>query len=144
MPSEIKLVILNPKTLRAGLVQSCSTTFQLWKTLSDTYEKKVVVAKIYLIYRLYNFPIKESDSVRAHINKYESINSQLSAQGMTIEEEMRAHVLVYSLPPSWETFVIIMCNESGVVLQYFEAKESILTKPLGENRLYTIQQMTPI
>ena len=30
-------------------VQSCSTTFELWKTLSDTYEKKVVVTKIYLI-----------------------------------------------------------------------------------------------
>ena len=30
-------------------VQSCSTAFQLWKTLSDTYEKKVAATKIYLI-----------------------------------------------------------------------------------------------
>ena len=31
------------------IVQSCSTTFELWKTLSDTYEKKVAATKIYLI-----------------------------------------------------------------------------------------------
>ena len=36
------------------MVQSCSTAFQLWKTLSDTYEKKVAATKIYLIRCLYN------------------------------------------------------------------------------------------
>ena len=35
-------------------VQSCLTAFELWKTLSDTYEKKVVATKIYLIRCLYN------------------------------------------------------------------------------------------
>ena len=31
------------------IVQSCSTAFELWKTLSDTYVKKVAATKIYLI-----------------------------------------------------------------------------------------------
>ena len=44
-------------------MQSCSTTFELWKTLSDTYEKKVAATKMYLIRRLYNLRMKESDSV---------------------------------------------------------------------------------
>ena len=44
-------------------VQSCSTAFQLWKTLSNTYEKKITAMKIFLIRRLYNLQIKESDSV---------------------------------------------------------------------------------
>ena len=35
-------------------LQSCSTTFELWKRLSDTYEKKVAATKIYLIRPLYN------------------------------------------------------------------------------------------
>jgi hypothetical protein len=30
-------------------VQACTTTRELWKTLSDTYEKKVAATKIYLI-----------------------------------------------------------------------------------------------
>ena len=45
------------------ILQLCSRTFELWKTLSDTYEKKVVATKIYLIRRLYNLRMKESDSV---------------------------------------------------------------------------------
>ena len=85
-------------------VQSCSTTFKLWKTLSDTYEKKVVAIKIYLIRRLYNLRMKEFDSVQTHLNKYESLSSQISAQGKTIKDELRAMLLMSSLPSSWETF----------------------------------------
>ena len=44
-------------------VQSCTTTFELWKKLSETYEKKVTSTKMYLIRRLYNLRMKESDSV---------------------------------------------------------------------------------
>jgi hypothetical protein len=49
-------------------VRSCMTTKELWKTLSDTYGKKVAATKIYLIRRLYNLQMKESDSITAHQN----------------------------------------------------------------------------
>jgi hypothetical protein len=52
-------------------VQSCMTAKELWKTLLDTYEKKLAAMKIYLIRRLYNLRIKESDSIMAHLNDYE-------------------------------------------------------------------------
>ena len=67
------------------IVQTCSTTFELWNTLSNTYEKKVAATKIYLIWRLYNLQMKESDSVQTHLNEYESLSSQISAQGTTVE-----------------------------------------------------------
>jgi hypothetical protein len=66
-------------------VQSCTTAKDLWKTLSDTYEKKVAATEIYLIRRLYNLRMKESNSITTHLNEYEGVISQLSAQGMTIE-----------------------------------------------------------
>ena len=44
-------------------VQSCLTSFELWKTLSNTYEKKVAATKIYLVRCLYNLRMKGSDSV---------------------------------------------------------------------------------
>ena len=47
-------------------VQSCSIAFELWKTLSETYEMKVASTKMYLIRRLYNLRMKESDSI--HLN----------------------------------------------------------------------------
>ena len=42
-------------------------TFELWKTLLNTYKKKIAATKIYLIWHLYNLWIKESDFVQAHI-----------------------------------------------------------------------------
>ena len=86
-------------------VQSCSTAFELWKTLSETYEKKVASTKMYLIRRLYNLRMKESDSVQAHLNEYESLSSQISSQGTKIEDELKAMILMSSLPSSWETVV---------------------------------------
>mgnify|MGYP000238107944 CR=1 FL=1 len=45
-------------------VQSCTTAFELWKKLSETYEKKVASTKMYLIRCLYNLRMKESDRFR--------------------------------------------------------------------------------
>jgi hypothetical protein len=81
-------------------VQACTTAKELWKTLSDTYGKKVAATKIYLIRHLYNLRMKESDSITAHLNDYKGLISQLSAQGMTIDDELKALLLMSSLPPS--------------------------------------------
>ena len=86
-------------------LQSCSTTFELWKTLSKTYEKKVASTKMYLIWLLYNLRMKKSDLVQAHLNEYESLSSQILSQGTPIEDELRAMILMNSLLSSWETFV---------------------------------------
>ena len=109
-------------------VKPCSTTFQLWKTLSDTYEKKVATTKTYLIRRLYNPRMKESDSVQTHLNEYKSLSSQISAQGTTIEDELRAMLFMSSLPLSWETFVTTVCNASTAAVKYSEVTSAILTE----------------
>ena len=91
-------------------IQSCFMTFQFWNILSNTYEKNVAATKIYLIQRLYNLRMKELDSIQTHLNEYESINSQISAQGMMIQDKLKALLLMSSLPPSWEIIVTIVCN----------------------------------
>ena len=87
-----------------------------------------VVATIYLIRRLYNLRMKESDSVQAHLNDYESINSQISAQGMTINDELKALLFMSNLPPSWETFVTPVCDTLVIVVKYSKIMSSILSK----------------
>jgi hypothetical protein len=128
-------------------VQACMTAKELWKTLSDTYEKKVAATKIYLIRRLYNLRMKESDSITAHLIDYEGIISQLSAQGMTIDDELKALLLMSSLPPSWETFVTTVCNASATAVKYSETTSSILSEDArrktfvqnSANEVYTVQ-----
>jgi hypothetical protein len=108
------------------MVQVCMTARELCKTLSNTYEKKVAATKIYLIQCLYNLRMKESDSITAHLNEYEGIISQLSAQGMMIDDELKALLLMSSLPPSWETFITTVCNTSATTVKYSETTSSIL------------------
>ena len=82
------------------------------------YEKKVASTKMYRIRRLYNLRMKESDFVQAHLNKYESLSSQISSQGTTMS----------SLPSSWETFVTTVCNASTTTIKYSEVTSAILTE----------------
>jgi hypothetical protein len=72
--------------------------------------------------------MKESDSITAHLNDYEGIISQLSAQGMMIDDELKARLLMSTLPPSWETFVTTVCNASAAAVKYSETTRSILSE----------------
>jgi hypothetical protein len=91
--------------------------------------------------------MKESDSITAHLNDYEGIISQLSAQGMTIDNELKALLLMSSLPPSWETFVTTVCNASATAVKYSETTSSILSENArrktfvqnSANEAYTVQ-----
>jgi hypothetical protein len=129
------------------MVQACTTAKELWKTLSDRYEKKVATMKIYFIRHLYNLQMKESDSITAHLNDYEGIISQLSSQGMTIDNELKALLLMSSLLPSWETFVTTVCNTSATEVKYSETMSSILSEDArrktfvqtSANEAYTVQ-----
>ena len=83
---------------------------------------------MYLIRRLYNLRMKESNSVQAHLNKHENLSSQISSQGTTIQDELRAMILMSSLPSSWETFITTVCNASTTVVKYSEVTTAILTE----------------
>jgi hypothetical protein len=72
--------------------------------------------------------MKESDSITAHLIDYEGIISQLSAQGMTIDDELKALLLMSSLPPSWETFVTTVCKVLATAVKYSETTSSILSE----------------
>ena len=70
---------------------------------------------------LYNLRVKESDSDRTHLSEYES-------QRTTIEDELRAMLLMSSLPFSWETFITTVCNASTTAIKYSKVTSAILTK----------------
>ena len=48
--------------------------------------------------------------------QYESLSSQIFSEGTTIVDELRAMILMSSLPSSWETFVTTVCNTSTTVI----------------------------
>ena len=69
---------------------------------------------------------------------------------MTIEDELRAMLLMSSLPSSWETFVTIVCNALTTVVKYSEVTSAILTEAArrnsfakdSANKVYVVQSST--
>ena len=51
----------------------------------------------------------------------------------TIEDELRAMILMSSLHSSWETFVTTACNASTTAIKYFEVTSAILTEAARRN-----------
>ena len=94
--------------------------------------------------------MEESDSVQVHLNEYKSLSSQISAQGTTIKDKLKAMLLMSRLPPSWETFVTTMCNASTAAVKYSEVTSAILTKAAqrksfakdSTNEAYVVQGST--
>jgi hypothetical protein len=60
---------------------------------------------------------KERTLIADHVNEFHGIINQLSSLGITFEDEVRALLLLGSLPDNWETFEVTVLNfaPNGVV-----------------------------
>ena len=86
------------------------TTSDLLKALSNMYEKPSTMNKVYLMRRLFNLQMSEGESVARHINELNMITSQLSSVDINFEDEIKALILMSSLPESWDTVVAAISN----------------------------------
>ena len=75
-----ELDALARSTIRLDLVESvyftvleCATAYVTRHKLINTYEKDTASNKVFLMRKLYNLRMKESSSVAAHINKFDSL-----------------------------------------------------------------------
>lgn len=94
-------------------VKDEKTTAGLMKTLSSMYEKPSAVNKVYLMRRLFDLKMNDGGSAAEHMNEFNSILGQLSSVGIDFEDEIRALILLSSLPMSWETVVAAISNSTG-------------------------------
>ena len=84
------------------------TTSHLLKALSNMYRKLsalLAMNKVYLMRKLFNLQMSEGGSVASHINRFNMIVSQLSSVEINFEDEIKALILMSTLPESWDTIV---------------------------------------
>ena len=89
------------------------TTANLMKALSNMYKKLFTSNKVYLMCHLFNLKMVEGASVTDHINEFNVITTQLSSVEITFEDEVKALVLLSSLPESWSATVTAVSSSSG-------------------------------
>ena len=71
------------------------------------YEKPSAMNKVYLMRRFFNLQMSETGSVSDHINEFNMIVSQLNSVDINFEDEIKALILMSSLPESWDTVVTL-------------------------------------
>jgi len=76
------------------------STARLMEALSGMYEKPSANNKVHLMKKLFNLKMTESTSVTQHLNNYNTITNQLSSVEIEFDDEIRALILLASLPSS--------------------------------------------
>ncbi|GJZ50990.1 hypothetical protein Tco_0605505 [Tanacetum coccineum] len=90
-----------------------NTTYDLFKALSNMYEKPSASNKVFLIRQLVNTKMKEGASVAEHVNEFNSILSRLMSVDIKLDDEVQALLLLSSLPESWSGTVTAVSGSTG-------------------------------
>ena len=94
------VIRLNLSRLVVHNVVKEKTTVDLMKALTSMYEKPLANKKVYLMKNLFNLKKAEGTPIVPHLNEFNTITNQLSMMGIEFDDEVRALILLASLPKS--------------------------------------------
>ena len=72
----------------------------LINSLAKLYEKPSTSNKVFLMKRLFNMKMSEGGSIIDHLNDFNTVTNQLSYVGVNFDDEVRALLILCSLPES--------------------------------------------
>nr|CAN78199.1 hypothetical protein VITISV_041785 [Vitis vinifera] len=107
------------------------TTADLMKALSGMYEKLSANNKVHLMKKLLNLKMVENASIAQHLNEFNTITNQLSSIEIDFDDEIRALIVLASLPNSWEAMMMVVSNSTGKEkLKYNDIRDLILAEEI--------------
>ncbi|RVW19901.1 Retrovirus-related Pol polyprotein from transposon TNT 1-94 [Vitis vinifera] len=107
------------------------TTADLMKALSGMYEKSSANNKVHLMKKLFNLKMTENALVAQHLNEFNAITNQLSSVEIDFDDEIRALIVLASLPNSWEAMRMAVSNSMGKEkLKYNDIRDLILAEEI--------------
>jgi hypothetical protein len=86
------------------------TMKELMDTLDKLYEKPSASNKVFLMKRLFNMKMSEGGSVADHLNEFNMVPNQLSSVKVDFDDEVRALLILCSLPERWNGLVMAVSN----------------------------------
>ena len=104
------------------------TTADLMKALSSMYEKPSANNKVHLMKKLFNLKMVEGTLVAQHLNEFNTITSQSSSVEIDFDDEIRALIVLASLPNSWKAMKMVVSNFAVKSKLKYDIRDFILSE----------------
>ena len=109
---------------------------QLWEKLCGLYEQKSATSQVYWLKQLVDLKMKEGTAMLSHLNDFNTIFSNLSAQDVEFEDSVKALFLLITLPESWDIFCTAISNSAPAGgLTATNVESSLLTEEVNRKNL---------
>ncbi|PKI41933.1 hypothetical protein CRG98_037683 [Punica granatum] len=107
------------------------TTKGILQVLADMYEKPSTANKVHLMRRLFNLKMSESTVVTEHLNEFNLITAQLTSVDIDFDDEVRALILLSSLPKIRSgTVTAISASTGKEKLKFDEVRDLIVSEEI--------------
>nr|KYP32301.1 Retrovirus-related Pol polyprotein from transposon TNT 1-94 [Cajanus cajan] len=106
-------IILSLSRNVAYHVKGAKSTKEVLQTLADMYEKPSAMNKVMLMKKLFKLQMEERKSVADHLNDFNQLTTQLASVNIEFDDEVKALILLSSLPDSWDVVVTSVSTSSG-------------------------------
>jgi len=81
--------------------------------------------------KLYNLKMKEGTSVTEHLNAFNIITNQISSVKIILYDEIRAILLMCSMPENWENLIIAMSTSATTrALKFDDVNSTLMNEEL--------------
>ena len=101
------------------------------KALFGMYEKLSANNKVHMMKKLFNLKMAENALVAQHLNGFNTITNRLSSVKIDFDDEIRALIVLASLPNSWKAMRMAVSNSTGKEkLKYNDIRDLILTEEI--------------
>eukprot|EP00253_Pinus_taeda_P029957 PITA_29957 len=100
-----------------------------WDKLGSLYQSMSLVNKLFLLKKLYDLRMKDGNSVTGHLNRFNTMVSQLASVDIKSLDEYKCISLLCSLPDSWDSLVIAI-SSNGTALQFDEIVSPLLIEEI--------------
>ena len=86
------------------------TTEGMMSALAKLYEKPSASSKVFLMKRLFNMKMSKGGFVVDDLNEFNTVSNQLSYVGVNFDDEVRALLILCSLPKRWNGLIMVVRN----------------------------------
>lgn len=86
-------------------IEGKTTAKDMWEALQSHHEKGSGASKYMLVTELFEQKLAENGDLEKHLNKIQMISKNLAALGCKSVAEFGVYIVLYSMPPSYQTLV---------------------------------------